>query len=121
MELTAAEPRRKGLVQLFLDGEPGPKIDGELFLLSRLKPGNELTEEELLSAKLALQNSMRSVQDSLSAMENAYLGQVFGGHVMSPEASAEQIMTYSREQVTEAARRLRPAAVYTLKGGAVHG
>lgn len=88
--------------------------------ISALQRG-ELTEEELLSAKLALQNSMRSVQDSLSAMENAYLGQVFGGHVMSPEASAEQIMTYSREQVTEAARRLRPAAVYTLKGGAVHG
>ena len=40
MELTAAEPRRRGLVQLYLDGEPGPKIDQEVFLLSRLKPGD---------------------------------------------------------------------------------
>ncbi len=88
--------------------------------LSALQRG-ELTEEELLSAKLALQNSLRSVRDSLSAMENSYLGQVFGGHVLSPEASAEKIMTYTREQVTEAAKRLRPAAVYTLKGVAVHG
>lgn len=47
MELTAAEPRRKHLTQLYLDGEPGPKIDTEVFLLSRLKPGGELGEEEL--------------------------------------------------------------------------
>lgn len=47
MELTAAEPRRKGLVQLYLDGEPGPKIDKEVFLLSRRKPGDFLTPEEL--------------------------------------------------------------------------
>ena len=44
MELTAAEPRRRGLVQLYLDGEPGPKIDQEVFLLSRLKPGDWLEE-----------------------------------------------------------------------------
>lgn len=48
MELTAAEPRRKGLTQLYLDGEPGPKIDTEVFVLSRLKPGDEVTQEELL-------------------------------------------------------------------------
>ena len=47
MELTAAEPRRKGLVQLYLDGEPGPKIDKEVFLLSRRRPGDFLTPEEL--------------------------------------------------------------------------
>lgn len=47
MELTAAEPRRKRLVQLYLDGEPGPKIDEEVFVLSRLKPGMELSPEEL--------------------------------------------------------------------------
>ena len=81
----------------------------------------ELTEEELLSAKLALKNSLRSVRDSLTAMESSYLGQVFGGHVLSPEESAEKLMTYTREQVAEAARRLRLSAVYTLKGGAVHG
>ena len=44
MELTAAEPRRKHLTQLYLDGEPGPKIDTEVFLLSRLKPGDALGE-----------------------------------------------------------------------------
>lgn len=47
MELTAAEPRRKSLVQLFIDGEPAVKIDAEIFLRSRLKPGDELSDEEL--------------------------------------------------------------------------
>lgn len=47
MELTAAEPRRKGLVQLYIDGEAAVKVDREVFLLSRLKPGDELTDEEL--------------------------------------------------------------------------
>ncbi|MGI6255204.1 MAG: EF-P 5-aminopentanol modification-associated protein YfmF [Acutalibacter sp.] len=88
--------------------------------LNALQRG-EVTEEELLSAKLALKNSLRSARDSLTAMESAYLGQVFSGHVLSPEESAEKLMTYTGEQVAEAARRLRLAAVYTLKGGAVHG
>ena len=33
MELTSLEPRRKGLTQLYLDGEPGPKLDTEVVLL----------------------------------------------------------------------------------------
>ena len=47
MELTSLEPRRKGLTQLYLDGEPGPKLDTEVVLLARLKPGDILSEEEL--------------------------------------------------------------------------
>ena len=47
MELTAAEPRRKGLVQLYIDGEEAVKVDREAFLRARLKPGDELTDEEL--------------------------------------------------------------------------
>lgn len=47
MELTAAEPRRKGLIQLYIDGEPAVKVDREVFLLARLKPGDEISDEEL--------------------------------------------------------------------------
>lgn len=47
MELTAAEPRRKGLTQLFLDGEAAVKIDTEIFVRSGLKLGDELTDDEL--------------------------------------------------------------------------
>ena len=47
MELTSLEPRRKGLTQLYLDGEPGPKLDTEVVLLAPLQPGDILSEEEL--------------------------------------------------------------------------
>lgn len=47
MELTAAEPRRKSLTQLYLDGEAAVKIDTETFLRSGLKPGDEISDEEL--------------------------------------------------------------------------
>ena len=42
MELTAAEPRRHHLTQLFLDGEAAVKIDTETFLRSGLRPGDKL-------------------------------------------------------------------------------
>lgn len=47
MELTAVEPRRRGLVQLYIDGEAAVKIDAEVFLKSHLHPGDQLTDEEL--------------------------------------------------------------------------
>lgn len=47
MELTAAEPRRKSLTQLYLDGETAVKIDTEIFIRSGLKPGDMLTDGEL--------------------------------------------------------------------------
>ena len=47
MELTAAEPRRKGLVQLYLDGEEAVKVDREAFLRAGLRPGDQLSDEEL--------------------------------------------------------------------------
>lgn len=47
MELTAAEPRRRGLTQLFIDGEPAVRVDTETFTLSGYRPGDELTDEAL--------------------------------------------------------------------------
>ena len=88
--------------------------------LSALQKG-ELTEEELLSAKLAYCNSLRSINDSLPAMESAYLGQVFSGLVLPQEESIARVMSCTKEQVVEAANRLVPGAVFTLKGSGVHG
>lgn len=47
MELTAAEPRRHRLTQLYIDDEEAVKIDTETFLRWGLKPGDEITDEEL--------------------------------------------------------------------------
>ncbi len=39
MMLTAAEPRRKGLVALFIDGEKAVDLDAETYLKSGLQAG----------------------------------------------------------------------------------
>ncbi len=83
--------------------------------LTELQAGH-ITEEELLSAKLALCNSFRSVGDSLNAVETWELAQAFSSQEVTPEQAAEQVMAYSAEQVAEAAGRIKPAAVYCLKG-----
>lgn len=69
MELTAAEPRRKGLVQLYLDGQPGPKIDEEVFALSRLKAGEELDLEEL-EALVERSDARRAREKALYLLEH---------------------------------------------------
>ena len=83
--------------------------------LEALRAG-ELTEEELLSAKLALRNSFLSVRDSLNAVQTWYLGQAFLPKGETPEEAAQRVLSYTREQVVEAARKIDLAAVYRLRG-----
>ena len=47
MELTAIEPRRHRLVQLYLDGEAAVKLDAATAHEARLRVGMELDDEEL--------------------------------------------------------------------------
>ena len=47
MEITAIEPRRKRLSQLYLDGEPAVKVDTETLLKAHWKVGMEISDEEL--------------------------------------------------------------------------
>lgn len=47
MEITAIEPRRKRLSQLYLDGEAAVKVDTETILKAGWKPGMEISDEEL--------------------------------------------------------------------------
>lgn len=47
MLVTAVEPRRKGLSALFLDGEFVCNIDTETLLKFRVRPGEELSDEQL--------------------------------------------------------------------------
>lgn len=69
MELTAAEPRRKGLTQLFLDGEAAVRVDTETFLRSGLKPGDLLTDEELHSL-LQESDARRAREKALYLLEH---------------------------------------------------
>lgn len=48
MLITAIEPRRKGLSQLYIDGEKAMKLDTETLLKEHIRAGMEIGDEELL-------------------------------------------------------------------------
>lgn len=68
MELTAAEPRRKNRIQLYFDGEPGPKIDAETFLQSGWQVGDERDAEEL-EELLRASDARRAKEKALYLLE----------------------------------------------------
>ena len=76
----------------------------------------DLTEEELLSAKLALRNSLHAVEDSLPSLEGWCMGRTFRGEDLSIQAAEEQLLSYTAQQVAQAAQKVYPAVVYCLKG-----
>ena len=69
MELTAAEPRRKSLTQLYLDGEPAVKVDTETFVRFKLKPGDEITDERLREL-IEASNAHRAQEKALYLLEH---------------------------------------------------
>ncbi len=98
MELTAAEPRRGRLTQLFLDGERAARVDTETFLRSGLRPGDQVTEERLCQL---LQDS-----DANRAKEKALY--LLGYRSHSKKELAEKIARagVGRQAAQEAADRM---------------
>ena len=53
MQITAIEPRRKGLSALYIDGEFAMKLDTEVLLSQRFDVGREISDEQLHECILA--------------------------------------------------------------------
>ena len=83
--------------------------------LEEVKNGN-FDAEELNSAKLSLCNNYRTIGDYLGALENWYVSQVFHETIRTPEEAAECINGIAREQVIQAARRVKLDTEYRLVG-----
>lgn len=98
MELTAAEPRRKHLTQLYIDGEEAVKIDTDTFESSGLKPGDSLTDEEL--------HALIQSSDAHRAKEKALY--LLGHRAHSKKELTEKIArtTQNREAARAAADRM---------------
>lgn len=92
------------------------KAETEIMNQLHLLQCGDITDEELLSAKLALCNSFNSIGDRLNSVENWYLSQSFFDETITPLQAAELIMTYTAEQVACAAKKITPAVIYSLKG-----
>lgn len=105
---------------LFVDSgvETGNLEQAELEIMNQLSllQRGQLSEDDLLAAKLALCNSFRSVGDSLGAVEGWNLGQTFEQRPFTPEQAVERTMSFTAEDVVRAAQRVKPSAVFVLKG-----
>jgi regulatory protein len=97
MMLTAVEPRRKGLVALFIDGEKAVDLDAEVYLKSGLKPGDELDDERLRDL-ITASNARRAEQKAM------YL---LGYRAHSEKELAQKLSrTVPREAAEKAAARM---------------
>lgn len=63
-----------------------------------------------------LSDSIRSVGDSLTAIENWYLSHIFDAKPASPEQFIESIHAVTREDIVKAAGQLQLDTIYLLKG-----
>lgn len=89
--------------------------------LDVMKAG-EFSDEELTASKLAKGDMARSIADTPADTEGWYASQVFDPQPLSPEETAAAIERVTREQVTEAARKITLDTIYILspKEGAAH-
>ena len=74
------------------------------------------TEDELESARRSVINQFLTIGDLQSALANWYLGQSLDGEPTTPEKAAEDIKEVGVERVCQAARNIKPGAVYLLAG-----
>ena len=75
-----------------------------------------IDEEEIISAKKSLSNSYLTIEDYLGAMENWYIGQTFSTKVLTPEQAVQEINAVTKEQIIEAAQKIRLDTEYRLVG-----
>ena len=85
--------------------------------LNDMKKGN-ITDDEILFAKLAMCNSYNAVADSAASMETWYLSGMLQGKLHTPEEYAECIMNITKDEIVSAAERVTLDTVYKLKGAA---
>lgn len=83
--------------------------------LREIQNGN-ISDEELLHARLAMKTSCTAVADSAAAMEGWYLGGILSGDLRTPEQYAEEIMKVTKEEIVDAAQHAVLDTVYMLKG-----
>ena len=102
------------LVRSGLESENIEKAKTEILAqLADIQNGG-LTDEEIANAKMSLRNSFLESLDSPRATELWYTSQMFDSTVLSVEEACAKIDSYTKEDVTNAARAISLDTVYLL-------
>lgn len=83
--------------------------------LDLIKKG-DFTDEEVLHARLSLQNDLKSLNDRLSGMGTWYLIRIYVCDIVTPEAMFERYSSVTRERLVKAAESVKLDTVYILTG-----
>jgi predicted Zn-dependent peptidase len=81
-----------------------------------LTQAGEFSETDIQQAKLALQNNLRSVEDSVSSREDWILTQTAAGVELSPRELIRRLAAVTKEEILAAANAVTLDTVYFLKG-----
>lgn len=81
-----------------------------------LMKNGDITDDELIHAKLLLKNAYISSLDSLGAMDNYYCTRVLRESPVSPRQSAEIAESITRDEIIELASHIKLDTVFSLVG-----
>ncbi|MGN0558183.1 MAG: EF-P 5-aminopentanol modification-associated protein YfmF [Acutalibacteraceae bacterium] len=81
--------------------------------IEEIKKGN-ITDFEMDSAKLLINNSFNSSNDTVTGIEKWYQGQILSGDMMTPEQACDKFNAITKEEVVKAANKLKLDTVYVL-------
>lgn len=92
------------------------KAKAEIIRQFELMQNGEFDEKEINEARLAVINSLRSVNDSASGLVSWYMSQIFLGTELSPEDEIALLEKVTKEDIVAAAKSFKLDTVYVLKG-----
>ncbi|MCL2633971.1 MAG: insulinase family protein [Oscillospiraceae bacterium] len=90
------------------------KARAEILNQLDLIKNSDFTEDELLHARLSLQNDLKALNDKLSGIALWYLIRIYQCDIVTPEQMVERYLSVTREQIIEAAKSLSLDTVYIL-------
>lgn len=99
--------------------EPGTRESTENAIYEQIRDmqNGKVSEEEMSAAKKSVINAYLTVPDSPGAIENFYFRRIIGGIDETPRDFIGRIDGVTREQVVEAAKKLKIHTVYSLCPG----
>ena len=104
------------LVDSGVDGQNAGKAREEILRQLDSVCRGEFTGDEMESARRSLTNQFQTLGDLQSSLAGWYVGQSLDKIMTAPEQAAEELAAVTRENIMEAARRVKPGAVYLLTG-----
>lgn len=82
--------------------------------LESIKSG-DFNESEIISTKLYVENTFKSLSDSLVSLESFYISQTFDHVINTPEQQAEKVKNVSKDDIIKAAKKVMLDTVYILE------